>query len=254
MPSFLQEYIIAVCSPCSPALSSLEEAVLNENNNSTSQIDSGLTKQTPSVVEINTRECNLDVSTQQDTATSESLGLEKLNLENQPVEISRGENLAAQSTQSSNNRQECAYTANGEIHSSRNEKTQQGNEMVATGVRAEISEKQRANEDEEKTSGVSPSTATDESTLRDFAIKLGYSESKIVTGLSKLGPSADKNALLCELLKAESSVKQLEEGSSIVSYEKPHPVPEDASCLRPIVIDGSNVAMRYVIMLHSKLY
>ena len=87
------------------------------------------------------------------------------------------------------------------------------------------------------------SEETDEA-LRDFALKLGYSQAVISAALSKLGPSADKNALLNELLKAESSLKQLEEGSSNVSNEKPHPAPEDASCLRPIVIDGSNVAMR----------
>lgn len=82
--------------------------------------------------------------------------------------------------------------------------------------------------------------------LRDFALKLGYSASSINTALSKLGASANVNSLLSELVKAESSAKQLEEGSSTFSgNEKPHPSPEDWTCLRPIVIDGSNVAMRY---------
>ena len=104
-----------------------------------------------------------------------------------------------------------------------------------------IEEKEKVG-DSENTSDVAASGES----LRDFAKKLGYHEDTITTGLSKLGPLADTNSLLSELVKAQSSVKQLEEGSSTFSYEKPHPALEDSSCLRPIVIDGSNVAMRYV--------
>lgn len=248
---FLQDYILAVCSPCS--VSSLEEAVLNENNNSS---DRALTKQTPSVVEINNYECDRDAVTQQDTTRSETSAPQKANLGVASSElISPCGNLATRSTVS-DNKQECAYTANAKSVPSKDEKTQQKvDEMVARNERnvgtnqrktPEIGEKEKVREVDEKiseTCSVSPST---NESLRDFALKLRYSESTISQALSKLGPSADKNSLLAELLKAQSSVKQLEEGSSTFAYEKPHPAPEDSNCLRPIVIDGSNVAMRYV--------
>lgn len=208
---------------------------MNENNNSTSQFDRVLTKQTPSVVEINNHECNFDLFTQQDTTVGETLMHQKLNLGDSSSElISRFEDLAV-------TEEECAYTANDKCATLGHEKIhQQLGEMVARNEgnvgkeqtsNLEISEKKKVHE------------ASEES-LRDFALKLGYSESTISAGLSKLGPSADKNSLLSELLKAQSSVKQLEEGSSTFFHEKPHPAPEDSSCLRAIVIDGSNVAMR----------
>lgn len=222
---FLQEYIIDVCSPHSP-VSSLED----DNNNSThctSQFD-GSAKQTSSVNQINNNQSDRDTFNQQEISNSSTFGLERLNLGNSRLELtSRCENLEAHSTQSTE-RSECAYTAN----CSEGDRTGENEQLVQ-----EIMVAPRANEAEERVSEV-----TDES-LRDFALKLGYSQAVISAALSKLGPSADKNALLNELLKAESSLKQLEEGSSNVS-NKPHPAPEDASCLRPIVIDGSNVAMR----------
>jgi len=86
--------------------------------------------------------------------------------------------------------------------------------------------------------------------LRDFALKLQYSESEVSSALSKLGPEADTNLLLMELVKARNSAKQIEEGSSVI--ERPSSTPpiscSDPNTLRPIVIDGSNLAMRYVLL------
>lgn len=213
---FLQEYIIDVCSPRSP-VSSLDD----DNNNST--------KQTSSVNQINNNQSDCDTFNHQQISNSSTFGLERLNLGNLRLEhTSRCENLEAHSTQSTK-RSECAYPANR----SEGDRTGEKEQLVQ-----EIMVAPRAIEAEKRVS-----EETDEA-LRDFALKLGYSQAVISAALSKLGPSADKNALLNELLKAESSLKQLEEGSSNVSNEKPHPAPEDASCLRPIVIDGSNVAMR----------
>lgn len=217
---FLQEYIIGVCSPRSP-VSSLDD----DNNNSTHC----LAKQTSSVNQINNNQSDRDTFNHQEISNSSTFGLERLTLGNSRLEhTTRCENLEAHSTQSTK-RSECAYTANR----SEGDRTGEREQLVQ-----EIMVAPRAIEAEKRVS-----EETDEA-LRDFALKLGYSQAVISAALSKLGPSADKNALLNELLKAESSLKQLEEGSSNVSNEKPHPAPEDASCLRPIVIDGSNVAMR----------
>lgn len=81
--------------------------------------------------------------------------------------------------------------------------------------------------------------------VRDFAAKLGYKESEISSAMEKLGPEADKNAILLELVNAQASMKQLEEGPSGSNFKSVIPtVLPDPECLRPIVIDGSNVAMR----------
>jgi hypothetical protein len=91
----------------------------------------------------------------------------------------------------------------------------------------------------------SPNLIVGES-LRDFALKLRYTESEVSLALSKLGPEADNNMLLMELVKAQNSAKQIEEGSSLerpLSISSP-PVVNDPSTFRSIVIDGSNVAMR----------
>lgn len=98
------------------------------------------------------------------------------------------------------------------------------------------------NELEESRESEDSSPASAES-LRDFASKLGYSETHFDCALGKLGQAADKNSLLHELVKREASVKQLEEGPC-ATFEKTIPPVEDADCLRPVVVDGSNVAMR----------
>lgn len=90
-----------------------------------------------------------------------------------------------------------------------------------------------------------PQTLIVGESLRDFARKLRYSESEVSSALSKLGPEADNNKLLMELVKAQNSAKQIEEGSSLERpLVSPPVVSTDPSTFRPIVIDGSNVAMR----------
>lgn len=239
---FIQEYIIEVCSR---TLSSLEEAeiVWKENNNTSAQVaevDIAVTKQNTSVVEVNNNDCHKDEGDLIQKSSGESFESKERN------QVDRTEN--ADHSLSSGRKvfeKECAEAAEEPIASSHDEELsfQTADEMVVNRNEAkkpsEIVEKVKG---DEKTCD---SSVSDES-LRDFAKKLGYNEDTITTGLSKLGPSADTNSLLSELVKAQSSVKQLEEGSSTYNYEKPLPVLEDSSCLRPIVIDGSNVAMRYV--------
>lgn len=100
-------------------------------------------------------------------------------------------------------------------------------------------------------------------TKLEFALKLGYSEEQIQLVLNKLGTDALINDILGELVKlgnktemdqTASSIETstMREASSIDSQRSDSPlhedVPADGDNLRAIVIDGSNVAMRYVTM------
>ncbi|RWS03924.1 uncharacterized protein B4U79_11352 [Dinothrombium tinctorium] len=107
----------------------------------------------------------------------------------------------------------------------------------------------------------------------EFGLKLGYSEAQVQTALLKLGPKAGQNELLAELIKlgANSTTSSCGSGSSNSSSccatNRKSPVYRtgssgvsdqcgEAGCdecenysvssdLRPIVIDGSNVAMSH---------
>lgn len=196
------------------------------------------------MVDIKKDECSRGHRTQQASSNVETTVLEKPNQVDSGF-ISRTEissDSSAESKEFDSLSQECADVA---VNC---EKEAQGTveEMVVNRTVVKKPDKVEEKEKDHDSENTSDVAASGES-LRDFAKKLGYHEDTIATGLSKLGPLADTNSLLSELVKAQSSVKQLEEGSSTFSYEKPHPALEDSSCLRPIVIDGSNVAMRYVI-------
>lgn len=83
-------------------------------------------------------------------------------------------------------------------------------------------------------------------TSEDFATKLGYKD-LYAQAVKKVGPQADRNELLNELIKLKNSRKELNE-----EPQKERPDRRRSSCssatsskqLRPIIIDGSNVAMR----------
>lgn len=101
----------------------------------------------------------------------------------------------------------------------------------------------------------------------EFALKLGYSEETVRLVLSKLGPDTLINDILGELVKlgtksdSEQPARTLASTSSSSSsssscgcsdlldgQRSDSPCPSDSLCdqenLRPIVVDGSNVAMR----------
>lgn len=112
-------------------------------------------------------------------------------------------------------------------------------------------------------------------TKLEFALKLGYSEETVRLVLSKLGPDTLINDILGELVKlgtksdseqpagllastSSSSSSSSSCGCSDVlegQQRSDSPCPSDSLCdqdnLRPVVIDGSNVAMRYVVSLES---
>lgn len=74
----------------------------------------------------------------------------------------------------------------------------------------------------------------------EFALKLGYTESQVQIAVMKLGPKLTQNELLAELIKLGShSTVQSTVSLPIIQLPKQHQDDE----LRPIVIDGSNVAI-----------
>lgn len=102
----------------------------------------------------------------------------------------------------------------------------------------------------------------------EFALKLGYSEELVLLVLRKLGPDALINDMLGELVKLGTktemepqrsptvsqspssslccSSSSSSSNSSLESYRLmcPSPLLEDKDNFRPVVVDGSNVAMR----------
>lgn len=101
----------------------------------------------------------------------------------------------------------------------------------------------------------------------DFFRKLGYSSAEIHSVLQKLGVQADTNTVLGELVKHGSAAERECQASPDHCPQLPlvprgggtpkAPILEpscpeedkEGSDLRPVVIDGSNVAMRYVSFL-----
>lgn len=98
----------------------------------------------------------------------------------------------------------------------------------------------------------------------DFALKLGYSEELVLLVLKKLGPGALINDILGELVKLGTKTDSEHQGgsspfqfsgSSLTSSSSsssldschllcPSHLQQDKENLRPVVLDGSNVAMR----------
>ncbi|XP_053241764.1 probable ribonuclease ZC3H12C [Podarcis raffonei] len=105
-----------------------------------------------------------------------------------------------------------------------------------------------------------PDVVKEYQTKLEFALKLGYSEEQVQLVLNKLGTDALINDILGELVKlgnkteTDQSVSNINasimrEASSVESQRSDSPLPEDVPVdgdnLRPIVIDGSNVAMSH---------
>ncbi|KAI6178266.1 C3H1-type domain-containing protein [Aphelenchoides besseyi] len=94
-----------------------------------------------------------------------------------------------------------------------------------------------------------------DSSLREFAAKLGYSEEHLQIALDKLGPNAEQDGVLCELIKLGKKSKNKTNnkcGNSTkitptVTLSSTSTTTLTERKLRPIVIDGSNIAMTYVL-------
>ena len=94
----------------------------------------------------------------------------------------------------------------------------------------------------------------------EFALKLGYNEVDLIQALKKLGLDAGQNELLSELIKQGTSTEDTElfeqpsdsdTGIEVTGYtSEPGNKAIDASDnLRHIIIDGSNIAMRSVLLV-----
>lgn len=111
----------------------------------------------------------------------------------------------------------------------------------------------------------------------EFALKLGYSEETVRLVLSKLGPDTLINDILGELVKLGTKSDSEQPAGSLAStssssssssscgcsdlldgQRSDSPCPSDSLCdqdnLRPIVVDGSNVAMRWAAYEQNVLY
>ncbi|KAL1464760.1 hypothetical protein WDU94_004378 [Cyamophila willieti] len=74
----------------------------------------------------------------------------------------------------------------------------------------------------------------------DFALKLGYTEDLVQSALGKLGSNPSHNELLAELIKLGAQVP-----TSFIQESEQECMPYPQAKLRPVVIDGSNVAMSH---------
>uniref|UniRef100_A0A0K8TCB8 C3H1-type domain-containing protein n=1 Tax=Lygus hesperus TaxID=30085 RepID=A0A0K8TCB8_LYGHE len=86
----------------------------------------------------------------------------------------------------------------------------------------------------------------------EFALKLGYTERHVQAALQKLGPNPGQNELLAELIKIGAHAQPLGSDGSTEWGDDEENVPSDVtqqstddSRLRPVVVDGSNVAMSH---------
>ncbi|XP_073989961.1 endoribonuclease ZC3H12A-like isoform X2 [Rhodnius prolixus] len=85
----------------------------------------------------------------------------------------------------------------------------------------------------------------------EFALKLGYTERHVQAALHKLGPNPAQNELLAELIKIGAHAQPLgsdgssEWGDDEETIQQELPQGADETRLRPVVIDGSNVAMSH---------
>uniref|UniRef100_A0A665VR14 Probable ribonuclease ZC3H12C n=1 Tax=Echeneis naucrates TaxID=173247 RepID=A0A665VR14_ECHNA len=93
----------------------------------------------------------------------------------------------------------------------------------------------------------------------EFALKLGYSEELVLLVLRKLGRDALINDVLGELVKLGTKTEREQQGGPTVSQPPatspssldscrllcPMELLEEKENLRPVVVDGSNVAMSH---------
>lgn len=82
----------------------------------------------------------------------------------------------------------------------------------------------------------------------EFAVKLGYTEAQVQQALRRLGPQPAQNELLAELVRLGAREQQPcagGGGAEGTTRSAEHQATADDPLLRPIVIDGSNVAMSH---------
>lgn len=91
---------------------------------------------------------------------------------------------------------------------------------------------------------VSASNSSSYTAKVEFGLKLGYTEKLVQAALCKLGPNPSQNELLAELIKLGAQSPKLAEFENEDAGEETYNE-DGGGRLRPIVIDGSNVAMSH---------
>ena len=136
-------------------------------------------------------------------------------------------------------------------------KRQDDLDVMEDGCSTSVPHLHEDEEDENKVtaSNQSAQSIPDYTSKVEFALKLGYTEEQLITAIEKVGLKAKNNDLLTELIQLGSgSVAPEQEFGSQESLDHAQVLPrittirtdivDDSTNLRPIVIDGSNVAMR----------
>ena len=104
--------------------------------------------------------------------------------------------------------------------------------------------------------GPSPCQSPGYTARVEFGLKLGYTERLVQAALEKLGPDPGQNELLAELIKLGASSAKLTDTpdesdgfldftSDLTGDDLSHSAFSASAALRPVVIDGSNVAMSH---------
>lgn len=151
----------------------------------------------------------------------------------------------------------------------------QESSSVCQTVRLDLARNKSPGDPPQQETSTLTDPVTDYRTKVEFALKLGYSEELVVLVLRKLGPDALINDILGELVKLGTKTEMEQQGgltasqfassslssslacssssssssssnSSLDSFRLlcPSQLLEDKENLRPVVVDGSNVAMR----------
>ncbi|KAM5180284.1 putative ribonuclease ZC3H12C [Mantella aurantiaca] len=196
----------------------------------------------PTMDKINSRKDDLDKDTSEETCSTSGDSEESTNSDN---ELELSARLVAEPCQVTKpHRQLCRSPCIEPYILKRNEILQDlKNEEDLTGAK-EIKKL--------------PDVSKEYQTKLDFALKLGYSEEQVLLVLNKLGTNALINDILGELVKLGSKSESEQNGSvstivrepsSFESQRSESPFHQDGiddiDNLRPIVIDGSNVAMSH---------
>ncbi|XP_042350337.1 probable ribonuclease ZC3H12C [Plectropomus leopardus] len=148
----------------------------------------------------------------------------------------------------------------------------QESSSVLQTVRLDLAPNQSAGDPPKSEISPPSDPVTDYRAKVEFALKLGYSEELVLLVLRKLGPVALINDVLGELVKLGTKIEVEQQGGSTVSQSPsslssslacssslsssnssldscrllcPSQLLEDKENLRPVVVDGSNVAMSH---------
>ena len=152
------------------------------------------------------------------------------------------------------------YDSDGSSPSSRRGSTALSHEDVSRTVSDTLGAERDENLMEKENTTLSDNDVTsypDYESKVEYTIKLGYKEHHLQEVLTQCGPDIGQNKLLNELIRVSDGDELLldympDEGQVVVNEENCETTfdIDSSSNLRSVVIDGSNVALRFVIILN----